>query len=319
MTGRKLNVTWWIAIFLAVALLALVVMWFVLRSQRHQAIALLEECGTKVHLREVDESFFESLARGALPGEKAVVSVRILPDLQRLTELAGQNRGVATIEGTDLFLNVEVAPTSTDPRGDLERQIAALRHFTWLSHIDVKNTVLDDQLFRQLLVHRRCEILNASGTEITDAAFEGIGNLASLDQISLAHTNIADKALAELARCTSLTGINVGHTKVTDQGLSHLTHLTKLEYLDLTHTAISSDGLAHVGKLTTLELLGISDTKVNDRGLRHLHKLQNLRWLSVEGSEVTMEGLEEFFDDVPSADRRQGIGGGRPLRGRGAP
>jgi internalin A len=161
---------------------------------------------------------------------------------------------------------------------------------------------------------KRLEILNLTGTRLTDA---GLAHLCGLDQLRLLYcppattdagvanllglrnlqdfvldnTKVTDVSLARLPEMRRLGGVFVEGTKITDAGLAHLGKIEPLRALDVGNTAVTDSGLAHLATLRHLSILGLRHTRITDAGVKHLAGLANLQSLWLERTQVTDAGL----------------------------
>jgi hypothetical protein len=118
-----------------------------------------------------------------------------------------------------------------------------------------------------------------------------LAEFKELELLDLSGTPITDEGLKALRELKDLKQLNLGGTKVKDAGLKELAGLKGLQVLSLTGTQVTNDGLKELVGLKDLQSLGLSSTKVTDAGLRELKDLKSLRRLDFYGEEVTDAAL----------------------------
>lgn len=111
----------------------------------------------------------------------------------------------------------------------------------YLSVNFVTHTKIDDDDLRLLVsVKKQLVWLKLSGTDVSDAKLNMIGDLTNLERLNLDHTSISDAGLADLKRLAYLKYLNLVDTKVTSQGVLQLTDLKQLQALYLYQTKINN-------------------------------------------------------------------------------
>jgi uncharacterized protein YjbI with pentapeptide repeats len=168
--------------------------------------------------------------------------------------------------------------------------------FTGAGFVHLKNC----KSFKRLLV---------SGDLLSEAGFEQLGTLKSIQSLVLDGAGTTDQKLGSLRRLTSLTGLSI-RDPISDTGLQHLSGLIEMETLSLTGTRIRGYGLSAASgmtKLKTLSLEGsligdagleklkglsidkldLSETPVTDKGLKWLAECPNLQSLKLRGTKIT--------------------------------
>ena len=138
---------------------------------------------------------------------------------------------------------------------------------------------------------RRLIEVNLADCKITDTDLHHIRFLKDVEVLDLTGTPVTDAGLKELTQCIRLRVLFLPDTKITNAGLAHLATLKGLRRLDLSHTPITDPGLENLAGLIHLERLDLNDTEVSDVGLAGLPKLLSLEHLSLTGTAVTDAGL----------------------------
>jgi hypothetical protein len=150
----------------------------------------------------------------------------------------------------------------------------------------------------------------------TDREMALLGNLASVDTLTLDPSRMSDYGLSRLDRLTGLRwltitgpvrsrvlppgvldqleGLNIDGTDVTDTWLRCLVGMRGIRLLGLTHTTVTDAGLAHLSSVTGLQHLYLDGTRISDEGLAHLKPLAKLKRVYVKGTKVSDSGAREF-------------------------
>jgi len=156
----------------------------------------------------------------------------------------------------------------------------------------LKGTALQNADFPLIGRMPQLQILDLSGTNVTDDDLRHLSGLKGLRELILWETGIGDAGAAHLAAMQGLCRLNLGRTNLTDAGLRHLGGLDDLRHLVLTGNSISDVGLKHLKALNRLQGLKLSSTGITDDGLRELVGLKDLRGLTLDRTKVTDAGLK---------------------------
>lgn len=124
--------------------------------------------------------------------------------------------------------------------------------------------------FSQIFPNLKALYLNKSIIKPGD--LKNIGNLKSLEILSLAGTNISRTALKHLSNLSTLHKLNLSQTAIRDVDFSLLSHLP-LEELDLTSTPLMVSDLESLATLKTLKALKISNINNSNITSAHIEKL----------------------------------------------
>ena len=127
---------------------------------------------------------------------------------------------------------------------------------------------------------------------VNDALFGRLGELPSLELLSLRGTAITDDGLAKISACRSLKDLTLSGTKITADGLAHLVPLTKLAQLYLAETQIGGAGVRRLGELPSLTDLSLQGVKLTDGDLTQLKRLDKLKFLDLSNTPITDAALE---------------------------
>jgi hypothetical protein len=130
--------------------------------------------------------------------------------------------------------------------------------------------------------------------ELDDPTMEGLGLLASLEELVLRVPTLDDRAAPQLGKLTELRVLDLGRTRISDAGLAAMAGLTRLEVLRLHHTQVTNRGLEHIARMKALRVLELDHTDVVDAGVAHLRPLQNLQELRLDSTLVTDAGIDHL-------------------------
>ncbi|MEZ6144196.1 MAG: hypothetical protein R3B91_01935 [Planctomycetaceae bacterium] len=151
---------------------------------------------------------------------------------------------------------------------------------------------LTDEELRALEKLPELEILDLSGTQISDSGVASISGLVFLRTLSLSNTAISDQSLKHLLPLADLRELYLMGTQITDDGLKLLTHLENLQVLDLSGDEISDQGLKGLTVLPKIRELGLANTMITDAGIERLTSFPNLQGLSLSGAHISDSGVE---------------------------
>lgn len=149
----------------------------------------------------------------------------------------------------------------------------------------------------QLRSLRRLEL--SSNLRISSRGMALIGNVPTLEVLSLDNTRLDDQGLAGISRIPTLKELWIRGTDITNAGLLHIRRLECLEVLDVSETDIDSAGLAFIRGHPRIEAIVLDDTGVDDEGLSHLATLQRLTTLYLHDTLVTAQGLSSLRHALP--------------------
>ena len=140
-----------------------------------------------------------------------------------------------------------------------------------LQYLSLWRTNVTDDGLTQVKKLRHLQKLILCETKITDA---GIEQLAGLDLrlLWIANTKVSDAGLESVGQISSLEQLSLGDTRVSDKGLAALTRLTNLTHLALTGSDVTDAGIVYLKSLPKLQEILIGATKVSDAALKDLQK-----------------------------------------------
>jgi uncharacterized membrane protein len=164
----------------------------------------------------------------------------VLPALEAV--LGPIVRGGPTIPSVSLSAADPAALASLRSDGIVAEPIAAGSPFLQVRLAPSTQARDDERVARLRPVARHVLWLDLSGTAITDASFEAIGELPHLTRLNVSRTATTDAGLAKLARLAHLEYLNLYGTGVTDTGLAQLAPLARLRRIYAWQTAVTPAG-----------------------------------------------------------------------------
>jgi Leucine-rich repeat (LRR) protein len=241
------------------------------------------------------------------------IGVGQLAPMRVLTELEELNMSETRSDAEDLGLE-NLAGLTKLHKLELRRAyplnrtgIAHLRGLKNLRYLTMSHLSVSDRGLAELRDMADLEVLETSGSEITDVGMQQIARCKKLQTLVLHYTSVGDEGVRALSSCPDLTYLSLQGSQITDAGLAAIGTLTGLERLVLTDSPVpheiknartTSDGLRHLARLTRLKQLSLGgyELDVSDEGLRHLRGLKNLTSLTVILSKLTSDGLSTLRD-----------------------
>jgi internalin A len=135
--------------------------------------------------------------------------------------------------------------------------------------------------------------VSLAGSQVTDEVMAQVGELGSLERLTLSNVSVTDAGMAHLRGLTGLQVLSLGlDERNRCISLTPLARLIRLRGLELFNT-IDDAALAHLSGMRDLEELAVHAPcpDVTDAGLAHLARLTKLRTLTLRDSRVTEVGL----------------------------
>ncbi|MGD9645330.1 MAG: protein kinase [Pirellulales bacterium] len=185
------------------------------------------------------------------------------------------------------------------PNGELQSQLKEgeplpAGPFT-LRAISLRDTadLADDELTRMAGL-AQLESLDLSGTPISDAGIEHLGDCRGLRELNLSQTKVTDAGMPALAPLVSLRSLQLAGTGLTDDGVGPLRSLVDLEQLSLAGTAVTDATAGVLSRFPRLAWLSLANTSISDSAVPQLVKLTDLTDLRVDGTQISDAGSEEL-------------------------
>ena len=228
----------------------------------------------------------ESLTDAAMPAIASVPSlVHLFASRSSLTDAGlAHLRGHAAIESLHLSSTgvtaasahvVATLPSLTTlemPGATDDVLVAAARAHS--HHIQVRSGALTGAGLRALSRCASLAILGLIDATLDDSACEALGQLGSVESLSLHHSRFDDEALgAALKSMTGLRSVNFRNSSAGDGALAGLSHLPCLTAVHSVNTAVTDAGVAQLAGVATLESVDFAGTALTPTGLARLTQL----------------------------------------------
>jgi Leucine-rich repeat (LRR) protein len=139
---------------------------------------------------------------------------------------------------------------------------------------------------------KRVVAVSFLASKVTDDDLKILRGLTGLKSLDLGFTRISDKGMKYLGDLASLETLSLaGAQYVGDDGLAAIKGLTNLKVIDFAGTRVTDKGMASLVGMRDLKSLRVSGN-ISDRGLKSLQGLKNLKELHLEYSQVSGSGLQ---------------------------
>jgi len=171
-----------------------------------------------------------------------------------------------------------------------------IESFFW----NVSDNSLDDDEFHFLENFPNLkELAIAGANELTDAVFQTIEKLSSLQELSLHGTDITGAQLDRLKKLPQLKKLELGASSLNDAGLKNLAQMSQLTQLEIGSTDVTDKGMKFVVELSNLKHLSIRDTEISDTGLQRLLELPKLNRLLIRDTRISKTAVADFKKQRP--------------------
>ena len=139
-----------------------------------------------------------------------------------------------------------------------------------------------------------------------------MGNLASLQSLSLSGTRLSGEIPAELGNLASLQSLSLSGTRLSGEIPAELGNLANLQYLSLSGTQLSGEIPAELGNLANLQSLDLSDNQLSGEIPAELGNLASLPRISlarnqligcVPGRLIPIDSETPFCSEAPVSAR----------------
>ena len=223
-----------------------------------------------------------------------------LSSLKRLQIRSGNgitNDGLSVLSDLHQLEKLEVFTASSTQAKLTGNCLVHISRLESVKYLDVSGVDLAEDDFQHFKRLTEIEILRVrdhgrSTLTITDVGAESLGQLTSLESVSVVQYDVTDKGLTRLSRLANLKELNLSRNQITDLGAQHVGKMLGLEKLVLNATDISDRSVTKFGELKKLEVLGLTGTEITDRSLAVLSKLPKLEKLYLSRTRVSDEGMK---------------------------
>jgi Leucine-rich repeat (LRR) protein len=159
---------------------------------------------------------------------------------------------------------------------------AQLRDLKWLGSLELYDAeVTADELSLFAELPRLDALTLRRAPQLSEPAWKGLGNLASLRSLDLGDAQIGDEAAEHLSAMSGLRKLNLSGTRITNATVEAIRTLTDLIELDLSRTAVTEDARESLAELTELRRLNLKDTALGFQAVEQLR--QSLPDCVIEG------------------------------------
>jgi beta-lactamase regulating signal transducer with metallopeptidase domain/Leucine-rich repeat (LRR) protein len=181
-----------------------------------------------------------------------------------------------------------------------DRGVGYLTRMPNLKKLDLGSARITDEAARVLGQIRTLDYLTLPTLGLTDAGLEHVANLENLRFLSVAcftGSPLTDQTLARLAKLPKLEELTIAGA-FTDEGMKSLGGMGAMKALCLTFAPlmdphVTNAGIAHLGRLTKLQRLALANQKqCTLSGLSALKDLKDLRILHVLDIRQDQKGMD---------------------------
>ncbi len=133
---------------------------------------------------------------------------------------------------------------------------------------------------------------------------ESLKTLAELPNVRVVYVDtetVGDAVVEPIGQLTTLNSLTLMSPQITDAALTHLSGLEELELLFLTGTQVTDAGLENLNALKNLKVLALSQTPITDKAVETLKQLGSLRALYLIKTELSDEAIEALNQALPEA------------------
>lgn len=235
------------------------------------------------------------LAIRALDVSERRISDADLKALRSLTSLR-----VLRAEGARFTDRVELAPL-----GQLERLVLNRASISderlgvlppTLMALELADTALSDiSLAERLPALTRLHALMLARSRAGNGAVRAVRGATGLELLDVSGTQVSDALAPVIQTLTALRTVLVDRAEVGDPLIAALDGASGLQLLSANETRISDAALRHLAGHRRLRALGVSGTRVTARGLRALRTLTELRELAVDVTGADDQSIAALF------------------------
>ncbi|MFO0871702.1 MAG: hypothetical protein U0935_22490 [Pirellulales bacterium] len=229
---------------------------------------------------------------------RAAVDVADLPEVQdEESAVAALAKFQVTVEKDDEGHVQVVDATDT---GLPDKALAWLAHFPKLNVLQLSGTAVTNEGLAAIASLQTLEMVYLDRTDIGDAGLEHLKGLENIVVLVLERSQVTGAGLATLGSLKELRTLNLAWCPVTDAQLEACLKFENLEVATLHHTGINGEGLVHLRPLKKLRVLNISDNPVDEEQLLHLQGAPTLKMLYVRGFKTTDATIQTLKDTLIS-------------------
>jgi hypothetical protein len=155
-----------------------------------------------------------------------------------------------------------------------------------------------DERVTLLADFRELELLDLSGTAVTDKGLGVFARTPRLSALGLASTSVTGKGLQALRQLPTLDTIDLRNSPLDKEGINALSQLPSLRILMIGGEKIENDVVELIPKkLPRLRILRLQESNADDNALRHFATMLELEELRLNGSKwITEAGVKHLVD-----------------------
>lgn len=143
-----------------------------------------------------------------------------------------------------------------------------------LLHFSARGSSIANESLKSIARCKQLQVLDLSGTPISDVGVEYFASHTQLSTICLEGTRISGVCCLALAKLPSLKIVTLDHSAVDDSDVVKLADSKSVEMLFLTGTEVSDAIIPHLARIPTLKSVGLSRTAITPAGREQLRKLR---------------------------------------------
>ena len=132
-----------------------------------------------------------------------------------------------------------------------------------------------------------------NGTPLGDSGMKVIGNLKSLDQLSVVGCKqVTSRGIQHLTN-TRVSFLHLASCNLDDTVIPVLCSIKSIKYLDLNYNPITGEGFKNGDSETKLSDLYMAYTRLTDAQIEFLLKLKSLETLDLRGTAISYASLKK--------------------------
>lgn len=206
----------------------------------------------------------------------------ILPKLEHLEELVLLDRDIGAEGFTALGQLPKLARLELS--GDVENpRLPGLGALVGLEELRLGHPQLDDRVTEELAKLTALQVLDLTGTRISDVGLANLGKLRALQELYLGGTRVTNRGLEHIAALPELAVLALDHTDVVDEGLAAFAQHPSLRELRLGSTLVTDASIETLRSLPALKRLSLADTVVTRGAVARLGDHPTLEAIDIEG------------------------------------
>lgn len=171
-------------------------------------------------------------------------------------------------------------------------------------HVAMMNlsTISDPSNFRSAVAmlprFPRVEILELTGTAITDEDLTLVRRMNRLTSLHLNKTAIGDQGIAQLVSLRRLESLHLADSKITDASLKDLANLRQLVILDISSTKLTSD-LSELARLGRLEWILLNGHTLGLERAAQIRQFPKISRITVKPGDISEEASAAIESEKP--------------------